>query len=107
MRGSSAPGWRADTPSTHAVLAAAMAALACAQIAICGYQFIETQRSPTRWLAQAAPYLGPSTPIYSVDTYDQTLPFYLRRPVTLVAYVDEFETGLRRELVRHPGAQPR
>ncbi|MFT3802147.1 MAG: glycosyltransferase family 39 protein [Burkholderiaceae bacterium] len=89
--------WRADAPSTHATLAAAMAALACSQIAIGGYQYIEAQRSPVRWLAQAAPHLGPSTPIYSVDTYDQTLPFYLRRPVTLVAYVDEFETGLRRE----------
>ena len=26
--------------------------------------------------------------------YDQTLPFYLKRPVTLVQYVDEFALGL-------------
>ena len=26
--------------------------------------------------------------------YDQTLPFYLGRTLTLVSYVDEFETGL-------------
>lgn len=28
-------------------------------------------------------------PFYSVRMYDQTLPFYLRRPVTLVQYTDE------------------
>ena len=29
--------------------------------------------------------------------YDQTLPFYLRRPVTLVQYMDEFALGLAAE----------
>jgi len=89
--------WRAESPSAHAVIVAALAALACGQAAIGGYQFIEANRSPVRWLPQAAAFLDPATPIYSVDTYDQTLPFYLRRTVTLVDYVDEFDAGLRRE----------
>lgn len=33
-------------------------------------------------------------PIYSVGTYDQSLTFYLRRPVTLVGYRGELDYGL-------------
>ena len=29
--------------------------------------------------------------------YDQTVPFYIGRTLTLVAYVDEFETGQKAE----------
>ena len=43
------------------------------------------------------PMIRPDTPVFSVGAYDQTLPFYLRRPVTLVAYRDEFEFGEDRE----------
>ncbi|MBV8619756.1 MAG: glycosyltransferase family 39 protein [Curvibacter sp.] len=35
----------------------------------------------------------PAVPVYALRSYDQTLPFYLGRPVTLVDYVDEFEFG--------------
>lgn len=34
-------------------------------------------------------------PFFSVQTYDQTLPFYLRRTMTLVDTRDEFDYGLR------------
>ena len=30
-----------------------------------------------------------NSPVYAVDTYDHTLPWYLRRTVTMVAYRDE------------------
>ncbi|WP_423456571.1 phospholipid carrier-dependent glycosyltransferase [Ottowia sp. VDI28] len=40
-----------------------------------------------------APYLRPDTPVFAVSFYDQSLPFYLRRPVTLVDYRDEFTFG--------------
>ena len=36
-----------------------------------------------------------STPVYSVQNYQQSLPFYLKRTVTLVDYRDEFALGLR------------
>ena len=36
--------------------------------------------------------------MYSVATYDQTLPFYWRRTVTLVAYRGELDYGLRHDL---------
>lgn len=52
-----------------------------------GYQVAETIRREAPADAR----------VYSVGLYDQTVPFYLGRTVTLVAYVDEFEMGLRLE----------
>jgi 4-amino-4-deoxy-L-arabinose transferase-like glycosyltransferase len=40
---------------------------------------------------------GPSVPVFSVQSYEQSLPFYLDRPVTLVDYRDELDFGLRAE----------
>jgi 4-amino-4-deoxy-L-arabinose transferase-like glycosyltransferase len=37
------------------------------------------------------------TPLYSVGTYDQTLPFYWQRAVKLVAYRGELDFGLRHD----------
>lgn len=51
-------------------------------------------------VAQLAPYLRPDTEVFAVRTYDQTLPFYLRRPVTLVDYRDEFSLGERADPAR-------
>jgi 4-amino-4-deoxy-L-arabinose transferase-like glycosyltransferase len=39
--------------------------------------------------------VGP--PVYSVQSYQQSLPFYLRREVILVDYRDEFDLGLRED----------
>ena len=43
------------------------------------------------------PQIDANTPVFSVGAYDQTLPFYLRRDVVLVNYVDEFAFGQQRE----------
>ena len=45
-------------------------------------------------LANAVGTIPMSEPIYSVGTYDQTLPFYWRRTVTIVAYRGELDFGL-------------
>ena len=47
-------------------------------------------------LARALPETDRDAPLYSVGTYDQSLTFYLRRTVTLVAYRGELDYGLRR-----------
>jgi 4-amino-4-deoxy-L-arabinose transferase-like glycosyltransferase len=47
-------------------------------------------------LATALPGSERNAPLYSVRTYDQSLAFYLRRNVTLVAYRGELEYGLRK-----------
>jgi len=36
-------------------------------------------------------------PVFSVQSYQQSLPFYLRRPVILVEYRDEFDLGLTQD----------
>lgn len=41
--------------------------------------------------------MKPDAPFYSVGTYEQTLPFYIKRPVTLVAFADEMAYGLAQE----------
>lgn len=41
--------------------------------------------------------LTASMPLYAVGMYDQTLPFFLRRTMTLVAHADELEFGLEQE----------
>jgi 4-amino-4-deoxy-L-arabinose transferase-like glycosyltransferase len=48
-------------------------------------------------LARALPTGPAGVPVYSVATYDQTLPFYWRRTVTLVAYRGELDYGLRHD----------
>ena len=52
-------------------------------------------------LARALPAGAENAPIYSVGTYDQTLPFYWRRSVALVAYRGELDYGLGYD----PGAE--
>ena len=47
-------------------------------------------------LAAALPEADRNAPFYSVGTYDQSLTFYLRRTVTLVAYRGELDYGLKR-----------
>ena len=52
-------------------------------------------------LARAFPGMPREAPLYSVATYDQTLPFYWRRTVELVAFRGELDYGLKRD----PGAE--
>ena len=48
-------------------------------------------------LYRALPKLPADAPIYSVATYDQTLPFYWRRTLKLVAYRGELDFGLEHD----------
>jgi 4-amino-4-deoxy-L-arabinose transferase-like glycosyltransferase len=52
-------------------------------------------------LARALGTVPRDEPIYSVATYDQTLPFYSQRTVKLAAYRGELDFGLRHD----PGAE--
>ena len=48
-------------------------------------------------LARSLGIVPPGIPVYSVATYDQSLPFYSQHTVKLVAYRGELDYGLRRE----------
>jgi hypothetical protein len=76
----------------------AVAALALGHVM--GLAVVMTACNPYGQLRSAAPFvsalqpvLQSGAPIFAVRAYDQTLPFYLRRDVTLVDYEDEFAMG--------------
>jgi 4-amino-4-deoxy-L-arabinose transferase-like glycosyltransferase len=79
------------------VLALALAALLFAQLTISGHETLAPLGSTWQMAQQIKPHLKPDVPFYSVGLYDHTLPFYLQRSVTLVAFQDEMAFGLQQE----------
>ncbi|MEO7742643.1 MAG: glycosyltransferase family 39 protein [Usitatibacter sp.] len=63
------------------------------------YEEMAPRQSGKAVAQKMAPLVKPGTRLYSVRHYDQTVPFYIARTLTLVDYVDEFEMGIK--------AQPR
>jgi 4-amino-4-deoxy-L-arabinose transferase-like glycosyltransferase len=81
----------------HAVVSMAFGALLSIQLFATGHESLSPSMS-AYWMAQKVkPYLEPGVPFYSVATYDQTLPFYIGRTVTLVQFRDEMDFGLQQE----------
>src|SRR6185436_11841429 len=62
-----------------------------------GYEELSPRQSGQHIATLMQHHLAPQTRVYSVGYYDQTLPFYLKREVTLAGYVDEFALGQRAE----------
>lgn len=58
-----------------------------------GYEKISPLQSSANLAQTIRPSLTPETRLYSVENYEQSLPFYLKRTLTLVNYIDEFELG--------------
>ncbi len=58
-----------------------------------GYEKISPLQSAANTAQPIKYHLKADTRLYAVETYDQSLPFYLKRTLTLVNYVDEFELG--------------
>ncbi|HQU50710.1 MAG TPA: phospholipid carrier-dependent glycosyltransferase [Casimicrobiaceae bacterium] len=99
-------GWwwlrRGDERSrTLGIATVALGSLVAFQVLIVGLDTFRETRSGYDILREAqnapgAPF-DRRAPFYQVGSYDQTLPFYLGRTTTLVAYRDEFATGLDME----------
>jgi len=87
--------WRGRTATALAVLA--FAGLVFAQLALSGHESLSTANSAYHIAQKIKPELKPGMPFYSVDTYDQSLQFYLQRSTTMVAYKDELEFGIEQE----------
>jgi 4-amino-4-deoxy-L-arabinose transferase-like glycosyltransferase len=84
-----------------AVIALCAGGLLLVQLAMTGHEALSPSFSTSHVARIIRPLLRPDTAFYSVRTYEQTLPFYLKRTVTLVDYGDELEFGLQQE----PGLQ--
>jgi 4-amino-4-deoxy-L-arabinose transferase-like glycosyltransferase len=82
---------------TAGILAFSLSGLIFAQIVLTGHESLSPATSAWRVAQQIQPYLKPDAPFYSVDMYEQTLPFYIKRTVTLVAHQDEMAFGLTQE----------
>ena len=87
--------WKQKKPA--AVLVIAMASLLAAQIGVSGYNTVARERSAKHIAEAIRSEVKPDIPFYSVLTYEQTLPFYLKRTFTLVQYQDEMGFGIKQE----------
>ncbi|HKT31296.1 MAG TPA: glycosyltransferase family 39 protein [Gammaproteobacteria bacterium] len=66
------------------------------QIVTSGAQAFAPVYSGRSLAVQIAPYNKPDVPFYSINDYQQSLPFYLKRTLTLVAYQGELYYGIQR-----------
>lgn len=78
------------------MVALAFGSLVAGILALDGHDELSSLSSSYHIVREVEATAGPfqrDAPFFSVWMYDQTLPFYLKRPVTLVHYVDEFALG--------------
>lgn len=80
-----------------AIIVLACTSLIAAQVLLTGHDSLSATRSDFAIAEQIKPHLRPGAPFYSLEGYDQTLTFYLKRTVTLVAYQDEMAFGIAQE----------
>jgi 4-amino-4-deoxy-L-arabinose transferase-like glycosyltransferase len=73
------------------------ASYVCVAMLLWGASAVEPIYSGASLAIQLPPALAQSAPIFSVRTYDQTLPFYLGRGVILVDFRNELDLGLTLE----------
>ncbi|MDO8413087.1 MAG: glycosyltransferase family 39 protein [Gallionellaceae bacterium] len=90
---------RRDRKST-AIWVLALSSFLAAQIMLCGHNTVARGRSSYHIAEAIRAYVTPDIPFYSVAGYEQTLPFYLKRTFTLVAYQDEMGFGIKQEPAR-------
>ncbi|CAN7769169.1 glycosyltransferase family 39 protein [Variovorax sp. LjRoot84] len=82
---------------TAAVLSLALGHFMATTVVLQAHNGYGQLKSAAHLAAVLRPLVDPATPVFAVRTYDQTLPFYLRRNVVLVDYRDEFALGQQRE----------
>jgi 4-amino-4-deoxy-L-arabinose transferase-like glycosyltransferase len=80
-----------------AVLSLATGGFACGQLVLAGHDSLAPANSSYYLARQIAPHVKPETPFFSIGIYEQTLPFYLKRTVTLVEVRDELAFGIDQE----------
>ena len=73
------------------IIALSLGSLVALTMVATGYDAYGQMKS-SQQLVKRLP-MTPDTEVFSVQYYDQTLPFYLQRNVTLVDYRDEFSQG--------------
>ncbi|MEP6702166.1 MAG: hypothetical protein ABJB04_04185, partial [Betaproteobacteria bacterium] len=89
--------WRRQAATLSPVLAIAVAGIIAWQSVALGYDELSPATSSYhlvhRIVAEEGPF-HPELPFFSIKTYEQTLPFYINRTLTLVDFYDEMHLGL-------------
>ena len=80
--------WRARMPASVAALA--VATFCAALAAIAGHRVYAPLFNASSTIAAMNPQPSPETPFFTVESYDHSVPWSLRRTVTMVGYRDEF-----------------
>ena len=68
-----------------------------AQLALTGHDSLSPASSTYHLVEKIRPQLRADAPFYSISIYDQTLPYYVGRHVTLVEYTGELSFGIEQE----------
>jgi 4-amino-4-deoxy-L-arabinose transferase-like glycosyltransferase len=76
------------------VLTLAVGGLGFTQIAGSGHEVLSPLYSAYDVAQKIRPQLQADTAVYTVNTFDHTLPYYLGRPVTMVSYKDELAVAI-------------
>jgi 4-amino-4-deoxy-L-arabinose transferase-like glycosyltransferase len=84
--------WR-DQPE-KALMIGAVSALFGFQLLLAGFQALAPSRSAAIEAKVINKAVGPTVPVYTVETYPQSLPFYLKRTVKIVEYKGELAMGI-------------
>jgi 4-amino-4-deoxy-L-arabinose transferase-like glycosyltransferase len=99
--GSALSMWLAHRRSVlAATVALAFASLGSGMLCLLGHDALAPSTSAYDLVRTIVARDGPfarDVPFYSIKMYEQTLPFYMKRTVTLVDYTDEMELGLQQE----------
>lgn len=87
--------WRRRADAGLLILA--IAGYLAVSVVMQGHEKLGRSNSSHHIAQRIKPLLTPGVPFYSIEMYEQTLPFYLQRTVTLVEYRDELGYGLDHE----------
>jgi 4-amino-4-deoxy-L-arabinose transferase-like glycosyltransferase len=83
--------WRGKIVPAVALLA--LGGCGCVLTALVGHRVL----APAYTIASQASEVRGNAPVFAVDLYDHTLPWYLRRTVTMVVYKDELAEAIKWE----------
>jgi 4-amino-4-deoxy-L-arabinose transferase-like glycosyltransferase len=89
--------WARQARPLAAAAAAGLGAWMMAQSALLATEQLPRMQQLVRLEQRTLPWIGNSTHIYCVNDYWQPLPYYWRRPCTLVGYRGELDFGLQQE----------
>ena len=93
--------WALKERVAAAAIALGLGGLIAAQLTLTGHDSLSPAASTWHLVQQIKPHLKsgtkPEIPFYSISIYDQTLPFYIERNVTLVEYTGELSFGIEQE----------